>query len=118
MGSNPRDRIAPGYTLGNTLRGMRHGYRWVPTIGAYLRISDEGDGFRIRINPGGEHWPSARGRSPVHDDLFRCWWEGRSIADDLAASVLAVIAGPAASSARVRAPITFYMDDNGRYAGP
>jgi hypothetical protein len=56
------------HTFGQRIRAIRLGYRWLPELGVFLRIADEG-GLRIDVRA-----PSALTARERLLEYF-CWWE-------------------------------------------
>ena len=98
-------------TFGQTIRGMRLGYRWSDKHQTMVRISDCGPHFEVRLCPPDQlpkgHW---RGENKEH----RCWWEKKDGAGGV--ELLDMIA-PMRQIKAVKQPIRFVVDNDGLLVG-
>lgn len=95
------------YQFGPYIKACRLGYRWSDWNGGFLRISPLNDNmFRIDLAPG-SGVPNDRRRDPA---LHYCWWDNGDRGAEIASHVptLKMIR-------RVKSPISFVVDDEGRH---
>lgn len=97
-----------GPTFGQTIRGARLGYAWMPSIGAFVRISPAGgNDWLVEAVPPERLPKSTRGEHVV-------WWEGGS-REAATEAVRRYVAGDL-REVRLRRPIAFRLDTEGRGA--
>jgi hypothetical protein len=81
------------HSFGETLRASRMGFGWYDRLSCWVRISPEGDGFRLHVVP------HLRGTCPkTKHKMHVCWWDD-DVTDtnplDVCPALDAVAPGPA-----------------------
>jgi len=106
-------------TLGTHIRAARLGYRWVPSLNAYMRIADPpssyGDGaFTVDLCP--PFVVQTRGFGNGTKTQHRVWWEDidkDGFPDQFIAHIRGVVAGDL-PSVWLRRRVSFVADAAGR----
>lgn len=102
----PRERLAQDRgAFGRYLRAARLGFRPIDALGAWVRISDDGAGWRVDLVPIEMLVPAT---SDGRGHTFRAWWEEDPRGEHLLASA------PALRRIRaVKRPCSFVVGDDG-----
>jgi len=97
-------------TLGARLRAARLGFRALPRGGVYLRVADEGAGFRLTLVP----FDAMRNYRSRPRAGYRVWWP--DMTEELTALVERHLCG-GARLVRVRRRVSLLVDNDGGLRG-